>query len=217
VRRVELALSVLQTLEVQEQRAWHEAVTLDESWLDCIPDYESIMLPPGEKVPERPRITIQCNTSMVTIVWNPSGFHFIRVVPNGCEFNSNYYRRELLEPLAEWRCEQAGGAVRKLIVHADNARPHTAAASQEFIEENGLERAIHPPYSPDLAPSDFSLFSHVKYFLRGQSFETADELFLAIRAVSRHLEKWTLHAAFLDWMQRLRQCTETNGDYLEEA
>jgi hypothetical protein len=29
----------------------------------------------------------------------------------------------------------------------DNARPHTAAASQEFMEENGLERAIHPPYS----------------------------------------------------------------------
>jgi hypothetical protein len=50
-----------------------------------------------------------------------------------------------------------------------------------------------------------------------ESFETADELFLAIDAVLRGIEKWTLHAAFLDWMQRFRQCIETNGDYFEEV
>jgi histone-lysine N-methyltransferase SETMAR len=85
------------------------------------------------------------------------------------------------------------------------------------MEENGLERAIHPPYSPDLAPSDFHLFSHVKHCLRGQSFETGDELSLAIDAVLRGIGKRTLHAAFLDWMQRLRQWIETNGDYFEVA
>jgi hypothetical protein len=63
-----------------------------------------------------------------------------------------------------------------------------AAASQEFMEENGLERAIHPPYSQDLTPSDFCLFSHVKHCLRGQSFEMADEHCLTIDPVLRHLE-----------------------------
>jgi hypothetical protein len=53
----------------------------------------------------------------------------------------------------------------------------------------GLEKAIHPQYSPDLAPSDFYLFSHVKDYLRGQSLETADELFLAIDAVLSAIEK----------------------------
>jgi histone-lysine N-methyltransferase SETMAR len=69
-----------------------------------------------------------------------------------------------------------------LIVHADNARPHTAAAaaSQQFMEENEMARATHPPYSPDLAPSDFYLFGCMKHCLRGQSFEAADELFSAI-------------------------------------
>jgi hypothetical protein len=80
------------------------------------------------------------------------------------------------------------------------------------MEENRLERAIHPQYSPNLVPSDFHLFSHVKHCLRGQSFEAADELFLIIEAVLRDIEKWTLYAAFLDWMQRLRQCIEANGD-----
>jgi hypothetical protein len=74
---------------------------------------------------------------------------------------------------------------------------HTAAASQEFMEENGLQKAIHSPYSLDFAPFDFYLFSHVKQCLRGQSFETVDEHLLAIDPVLRGLKK-ELHAALLD-------------------
>jgi hypothetical protein len=58
------------------------------------------------------------------------------------------------------------------------------------MEENGLERASRPPYSPHSTPSDFYLFGHVKHCLRGQSFETADELLLAIDAVLMGIEKW---------------------------
>jgi hypothetical protein len=32
-------------------------------------------------------------------------------------------------------------------------------------EENPLRLAVYPPYSPDLAPSDFFLFGHIKYCL----------------------------------------------------
>jgi histone-lysine N-methyltransferase SETMAR len=102
-----------------------------------------------------------------------------------------------------------------LIVHADNTRPHTATAPQEFMNEDGLERAIHPPYSPDLAPSDLGLFSHVKHYLRGQSFEMADELVFTLDAALRGIEEWTFQAAFLDCIQRLQQCSETKGDYFE--
>jgi hypothetical protein len=97
---------------------------------------------------------------MVTIAWNP-GFDGIRVLPKRCKFNSSYYQSEILEPLSEWRSGQAGAACRILIVHADNARPHTtaAAASQQSMEENGTVRSPDPPslYSSDLVPSDFYL------------------------------------------------------------
>jgi hypothetical protein len=84
-----------------------------------------------------------------------------------------------------------------------HARTRTAAASQEFMEENGPERAIHPPCSQHLSPSDFYLVSHMKHCLRGQSFETANELLFAIDTVLKDINKWPLHAAFLDWIQRL--------------
>jgi hypothetical protein len=50
----------------------------------------------------------------------------------------------------------------KLIVHADNARPHTAKMTSQFMEQNSMQRAPHSAYSLDLAPSDFYLFGYVK-------------------------------------------------------
>ena len=34
----------------------------------------------------------------------------------------------------------------------------------------------HPPYSPDLAPSDFHLFLHLKEHLAGKKFDDDDEV-----------------------------------------
>jgi hypothetical protein len=55
----------------------------------------------------------------------------------------------------------------------------------------------------------------MKHSLKGQSFETADELLLGIDALLRGMRKWTLDAAFLDWMQKMRQRIGTNDDYFE--
>jgi hypothetical protein len=66
---------------------------------------------------------------MFTIVWKPRGFHLIKVLERGCKFNGGYYIAEILEPLSQWRSIEAAGNERKLLVHADNARPHTAKLS----------------------------------------------------------------------------------------
>ena len=38
----------------------------------------------------------------------------------------------------------------------------------------------HPPYSPDLAPSDFHLFRALEHFLRGKRFENVEEMRLSL-------------------------------------
>jgi histone-lysine N-methyltransferase SETMAR len=48
------------------------------------------------------------------------------------------------------------------------------------IEQRGVVRFLwaknmeHPPYSPDLAPSDFHLFGPLKHHLSGESFPDDD-------------------------------------------
>jgi hypothetical protein len=60
---------------------------------------------------------------MVTIGWNLLGFHLLDALPKGNPFKTEYYRVNILtESLL--LCPPVDG--RRLIIHADNARPHTA-------------------------------------------------------------------------------------------
>jgi histone-lysine N-methyltransferase SETMAR len=111
---------------------------------------------------------------MLTIVCGPTGLAVVTALESKRKLNAGYYASKVLTPLSErWR-ERGGGDLRKLIVHADNARPHKATVSQQFMARNKIVITSHPPYSPDLAPSDFYLFGHVKGLLRGESFETGE-------------------------------------------
>jgi histone-lysine N-methyltransferase SETMAR len=138
------------------------------------------VLSPGETPPERATHTIQDRTIMVTIAWNPLGFPLIVALPNGCTFNAEYYRNNILATLTQLEPEDDG---RKFVVHADNARAHTAQKCRTFCEENGLRLAPHPPYSSDLAPSNFFLFGYAKEPLKGMMFSSYEELLDAMGEV----------------------------------
>jgi hypothetical protein len=147
---------------------------------------------------------------MLMIVWNLRGFHLIKILEKGCKFNTGYYIAEILEPLSQWRSIEAAGNERKSLVHAENARSHTAWLSTQYFHQNRMKSAPHPPYSHDLAPLDFCLFGNVKRCLAGLSFEDADQFLAAVESVFEGIEKVTLQAVFLEWMDRLRKCIATN-------
>jgi histone-lysine N-methyltransferase SETMAR len=54
---------------------------------------------------------------------------------------------------------------RGVVMLHDNARPHTAAATQDLIPTFGWEQFDHASYSPDLAPTDFYMCLQLKTFL----------------------------------------------------
>jgi hypothetical protein len=119
--------------------------------------------------------------------------------------------------ISQWRSTEAKGDERKLITHTDNARPQTDQLWCQFFQQNPMKAGPHPPSSPDLAPSDCYLFGYIKGYLTGFSFENADKLVARVRGVFRGIEKVTLRAAFLEWMERLRKCIATNGEYVKKS
>ena len=46
---------------------------------------------------------------------------------------------------------------RKVRLLHDNAKPHASKITRQKLEEFGWEVLPHPPYSPDLAPSEYHL------------------------------------------------------------
>jgi histone-lysine N-methyltransferase SETMAR len=135
---------------------------------------------------------------MLTIVWNPRGFHLIKVLEKGRKFNAGYYIAEILEPLSQWRSMEAASNERKMLMHADNAHPHTAKLSTQYFNESRMKSVPHRPYSSDLAPSYFYIFGYVKRCLIGLSPENADQLLAAAEGVLESVEKVTLQAVFLE-------------------
>ena len=49
-----------------------------------------------------------------------------------------------------------------------NASLHKAAIVREYLKQEKVVELPHPPYSPDLAPCDFFLFSRLKKHLVGR-------------------------------------------------
>ena len=62
-----------------------------------------------------------------------------------------------------------------LLLH-DNTWPHSAAQTQDLITSFRWEQMDHPPYSPDLVPSDFHLFLHQNKSLGGKRFDDDNDL-----------------------------------------
>ncbi|UYV78712.1 hypothetical protein LAZ67_16002510 [Cordylochernes scorpioides] len=53
-------------------------------------------------------------------------------------------------------------------LHHDNATSHTAFIITNFLARSNTSVIPHPPYSPDLAPSDFFLFPRLKREMKGK-------------------------------------------------
>ena len=68
--------------------------------------------------------------------------------------------------------------LRGLIFHDDNAKPHRAWITNEFLLKNHVEQYENAAYSPVLNPCDF-LFPKVKKQFRGIQFNDGSEMFTA--------------------------------------
>jgi hypothetical protein len=83
-----MAIELLQVLSVQSTHQWHGIVTLDESWIYLFSEHDLMWTAPGEIVVDREWHTVQSPKFMLTVVWNPIGFHVLKALPKGRKFNT---------------------------------------------------------------------------------------------------------------------------------
>ena len=92
---------------------------------------------------------------------------------------------------------------------------HTAAATLDYLQENGVQLVTHPPYSSDLAPCDFFLFPTIKKELKGKPFETVEDAraFVENQISCTGNSEWA--GAVDSWFRRMDKCIHANGEYFE--
>jgi len=99
------------------------------------------------------------------------------------------------------------------LLHHDNAPAHAALLTRRFLTDN-MTVVPHPPYSPDLAPSDFFLFPKLKMKLKGRRFQT-EEIQAELQAVLNTLRENDFQECFKNWQRRWDHCQASEGDCSE--
>jgi len=82
-----------------------------------------------------------------------------QLIPNSIVNNCRDYNKQLRGPELINR--------RGIVFHHDNARPHTSLMTRQKLRELDWEVLMHPPYSLDIAPSDYHLFRSLQNSLNG--------------------------------------------------
>ena len=65
---------------------------------------------------------------------------------------------------------------KKVLFHQDDAPCHKSLATMAKLNELSFKLLPHPPYSPDLAPSDYYLFTDLKKMHQGKRFYSNEEV-----------------------------------------
>jgi hypothetical protein len=73
----------------------------------------------------------------------------------------------------------------------------------------------HPPYFPDLAPSNFFLLLKIKLKLKGPRFGTIKEIQAESQIVLDTLKEKDFQETFQTWRRRWEWCLHAGGNYFE--
>jgi len=136
---------------------------------------------------------------LTSIFWDDDSILLIDYLTKGQTINAEYYS-SLLMQLKDILKEIFRGKFTKvfLFLH-DNAPAHWGLVTQKKLAYLDFQCLDHPPYSPDLFPSDYNLFPGLKQQLKGGK---SSEFFLNC------LQKLE---------QRARKCIKLHGIMLNKS
>ncbi|GFV35923.1 mariner Mos1 transposase [Trichonephila clavipes] len=95
---------------------------------------------------------------LLCIWWDWKGIIYYDLLPFDQTLNSDLYSQQLDHLKLAIDLKRPESANRRGVFHQDNARLHTSVVTLQKLWELGWEVLMHPPYSPDLAPSDYHFF-----------------------------------------------------------
>lgn len=195
-------------------------VTGDETWVHHFTP-ESKQASMSWKHPWSPplkkfKVTQSAGKIMATVFWDHLGVLLVEFLPKGHNINAEMYCTTLKRLKHEIRRKRPDRNADDIHLLHDNARPHVSHMVSDQIASWGWQVLKHPPYSPDLAPSDYHLFGPLKRGLTGQHFNNDDEVKAAVRQWLRDQPDSFFQLGIDKLVARWDKCLNKLGDYVEK-
>ena len=164
--------------------------------------------------PKKFRVQKSAGKVLASIFWDQNGI-LIDYLPKGQTINAEYHSSLLvqLKDILKERGRPREVTKGVLFLH-DNAPAHRALATLKKLAYLGFQCLDHPPYSPDLAPSEYHLFPGLKktierspvLVLRGGNCCRGDLVGRTLRFFLSGLQTFE---------QRAKKYVELCGEYIE--
>ena len=152
---------------------------------------------------------------MMSVFWDDYGMLLVDVLPMGVHINAEIYCQQL-ERMKQAVYEKRRRAhLNDHFFLQDNARSHTANLTKEKLRELKINVFEHPPYSPDLSPSHYYLFSSMKAALLGKNYENAADIMNDIHKWFNGKDRQFYSKAFELLPTRWEKCVNASGDYFQ--
>ena len=157
-------------------------VTMDETWLyhyDPETKQQSLEWRHSDSPhPKKFRVQISAGRVLASIFWDQDGILLINYLPKGQTINVEYYS-SLLVQLKDIFYEKRRGNFTEGFLFLHNAPAHRALATQKKLAYLDFQFLDHPPYSLDLALSDYHYSLNWKKKLKGRHFSSDVEVIAA--------------------------------------
>lgn len=215
--RVKCAQEMLALLRPHAIKGYRYVVTGDETWINHDMYSEFVWRAEDAEKPIAINHTIASAKTMITVFWNASGIIHLCFSPSGKSITASDFLTSVLIPLQHYyETVMTLDTGRHILLHMDNSSVHNSKIISNFIDHSVFKQLPQPPYSPDIAPSDFFLFGFLKNELRGKIMTTEREVEQEVVSVFQKMEKETFRKAFTEWIKRLEWIVEANGEYYKE-
>ena len=146
---------------------------------------------------------------MLSVWWDFEGIIYYKLLRPNTTIDSKLYceqLRNLTLALQANRPER-----RKVRLLHDNAKPHTSKITRQKLEELGWKILSHPPYSSDLASSDYHLFHSLRNHLVKEQFDDQAQLKSDLENFFSSLSRKFFEDGILDLPNRWEYVIDNNG------
>ena len=165
-QRMDLSLQHLQPYQDEGDDMLSQIVTGDES---CAHHFEPKIKcasmqwkHPASPAHKKFKVTPSSGKVLLTVFWDCQGVLLTKFQQRDHTVTSASYCTILMKLCAAIRRKQTGVLTKGMLLLHDNVHPHGANQTTVALRSFKWEVLQHPPYSPDLTPSDFHLFGPLK-------------------------------------------------------
>lgn len=219
-QRADCALQFLQRFDDNPNDFLDRIVTGDETWIyQFDPENKNQSkqwLEKGSKGPIKFKSERSVGKVMATIFWDAQGVILIDFLQGQQTITGAYYEGVLRKLHNELLKKRHGKITQRILFHHDNAPAHSSKLSRSVLRDFRWELIPHPPYSPDLAPSDFFLFPKLKEHLKGNRWESISEAKQAVIHWFASQDDTFYREGLERWRHRMLKCFNSDGDYVEK-